>query len=195
MKNQIEQCRTFRIFDQKQPLEKELLLEFIDCARLGGSARNCQPWQYFPVVEQDLCERIFPTLRWAGYLSDWKGPEPGQRPTAYLLCFLNSNWLKGPETEAWFDLGVASQNLLLAARKRGIGGCRIGSFHSRLTDQFAVPRHLQLKLVIALGIPGETVVLEEGDREDDIYYWRDDSGVHHVPKRKMEHVLLNLKSC
>lgn len=190
MKNRIQQCRTFRIFKEDQRIRDEFLFELIDGARLGGSARNCQPWQYLPVADKALCEKIFPSLGWAGYLSDWSGPAPGERPAAYLLCFLNTKWLKGPETEASFDLGVASQNMLLMALEQGVGGCRVGTFNSKITDLFSLPDYLQLKLVIALGVPAETVVLEEGRDESDIRYWRDDKGVHHVPKRKCTDIVL-----
>ena len=77
----------------------------------------------------ELCAKIFPFLGWAGYLTDWKGPVDGERPSAYILCLLNKNRLKGPETEAQFDLGVATQNLLLGAMEKRIGGCRIGAFN------------------------------------------------------------------
>jgi len=42
-------------------------------------------------------------------------------------------------------------------------------------------------LVIALGYPAETVVLEESD--GNVKYWRDSSGVHHVPKLPLEDIL------
>lgn len=190
MKNRIRQCRTFRVFEEGQRLEENMLLDLVDCGRLGGSARNCQPWQYLPVTSEDICGKIFPTLGWAGYLTDWRGPAPGQRPAAYILCLLNSRWLKGPETEAWCDLGIASQNILLAAMEQGIGGCRIGAFSPGLSQIFSLPDHLRLKLVIALGKPAETVILEEGANEDDIRYWRDDAAVHHVPKRNLDDIIV-----
>jgi predicted ATP-grasp superfamily ATP-dependent carboligase len=43
--------------------------------------------------------------------------------------------------------------------------------------------HLLIRLVIALGKPGETVVLDDLPPGGDIRYWRDEAGVHHVPKR------------
>ena len=47
-----------------------------------------------------------------------------------------TNWLKGSDKEAQFDLGVATQNLLLGAMEKGIGGCRIGAFSPKLADIF-----------------------------------------------------------
>jgi len=184
----IERTRSFRRFEQDKAIDLMLLKELVNLARLGGSARNCQPWQYSIITEPADCEKIFPYLGWAGYLSDWKGPEPGERPSAYILCFLNRNWLKGSDKEAQFDLGVATQNLLLGAMEKGIGGCRIGAFSPKLADIFKLEQHQELSLVVALGYPAEQVVIETS-RDGDIKYWRDENELHHVPKRELSEIL------
>ena len=184
----IERTRSFRRFEQDKAIDLNLLKELVNLARLGGSARNCQPWQYAIFTESVHCKKIFPYLGWAGYLSDWKGPEPGERPSAYILCFLNRNWLKGSDKEAQFDLGIATQNLLLGAMEKGIGGCRIGAFSPKLADIFKLEQHQELSLVVALGYPTEQVVIESCS-EGDIKYWRDENELHHVPKRELSEIL------
>ena len=188
----IERTRTFRRFEQSRTIDLQLLHELVNLARLGGSARNCQPWQYAVFTEPRECEKIFPYLGWAGYLSDWKGPEPGERPSAYILCILNRDWLKGNDKEAQFDLGIATQNLLLGAMEKGIGGCRIGNFSPKLADIFELADYQELSLVIALGYPAEQVVLE-ACTEEDIKYWRDEHGTHHVPKRSLDEIIVDVK--
>ena len=192
MQEIIAKTRTFRRFIQKERISLTTLEELIDLARLGGSARNGQPWQYMMINTPELCAKVFPFLGWAGYLTDWKGPVEGERPSAYILCLLNRQWLKGSESEAQFDLGVATQNLLLGAMEKRIGGCRIGAFNPQLAALFDMPDHLRLSLVIALGKPRETVILEECKNDEDIRYWRDEHGVHHVPKRTLESCLVSL---
>lgn len=193
MQEIVARTRTFRRFIEKERITLATLRDLIDLARLAGSARNGQPWQYMIANSPELCEKIFPYLGWAGYLTDWKGPVPGERPSAYILCLLNRNRLKGPESEAQFDLGVASQNLLLGAMEKRIGGCRIGAFSPKLASLFKLPDHLQLSLVIALGKPRETVIIEECKDEGDVRYWRDEHGVHHVPKRPLESCLVDIE--
>lgn len=192
MQEIIAKTRTFRRFVEKERLSTAFLEELIDLARLGGSARNCQPWQYMVVNTPELCEKIFPFLGWAGYLSDWKGPVPGERPSAYILCLLNKDRLNVPESLAQFDLGVATQNILLGAMEKRVGGCRIGAFSPKLAELFVIPEQLQLSLVIALGKPRETVIIEECKNDEDIRYWRDENGIHHVPKRSLDSCLIEL---
>lgn len=192
MQEIIAKTRTFRRFIQKERISSTTLEELIDLARLGGSARNGQPWQYMMINTPEQCARVFPYLGWAAYLTDWKGPVEGERPSAYILCLLNRQWLKGSESEAQFDLGVATQNLLLGAMEKRIGGCRIGAFGPQIASLFDIPDHLHLSLVIALGKPRETVILEECKDDQDIRYWRDEHGVHHVPKRTLESCLVDL---
>jgi nitroreductase len=191
LKKTISTTRTYRRFDEKQPLEPEILHRLVDLARLGGSSRNCQAWQYMVVTESRLREDIFPYLGWAGYLQDWKGPVEGERPSAYILCLLNHDWLNVPDKLAYFDLGISSQNLLLGAMEKNIGGCRIGAFSQKLADLFKMPSHLTLELVIALGVPAEKVVVEQIDNNN-THYWRDEEDIHHVPKRKLDDIIISL---
>jgi hypothetical protein len=46
-------------------------------------------------------------------------------------------------------------------------------------------------LVLALGEPAEEVVIDEVGEDGDIKYWRDDEGVHHVPKRSLDELIVS----
>lgn len=188
----IKKTRTYRRFEQSRTIDPATLKDLVELARLGGSARNSQPWQYALVTDPGDCARVFPFLGWAGYLADWKGPVPGEQPAAYILCILNRNWLKGSDKEAQFDLGIATQNLLLGAMEQGIGGCRIGAFNPKLAGEFKLAPYQELSLVVALGYPAETVQLETGKDDQDIKYWRDANSIHHVPKRSLDEVLIDV---
>ncbi len=190
MKETITETRTYRRFQANERIDKKDLIDLIELARLGGSARNCQPWQYLLVNSEELCSKIYPFLGWAGYLADWKGPIAKEQPTAYILCILNKNWLIGPTREAYFDLGISTQNILLGATEKGYGGCRIASFSPKLASLFPLDEHLELNLVIALGKPAETIKIVDCIDED-IKYWRDSKETHYVPKRALKDILLS----
>ncbi|MBW1994245.1 MAG: nitroreductase, partial [Deltaproteobacteria bacterium] len=48
----------------------------------------------------------------------------------------------------------------------------------------------EILLVVALGKPKEIVKLEELEPGGDTRYWRDENQVHHVPKRKLEEIIV-----
>jgi nitroreductase len=184
--------RTVRRFVETKTVETALLHSLIDLARLGGSARNAQPLKYMIIAGEPLQEQLFPLLGWAGYLRDWPGPGPGERPPVYIVCLLDRTLALGPETEAHFDLGIATQNLLLGAASHGLSGCRIGAFSpDKVHRLLGLDDRFKVLLVLALGYPAETAVVEEVGSGGDIRYWRDEQGVHHVPKRPLADMLVN----
>lgn len=186
----VRATRTVRRFREERALERELLEQLVELARLGGSARNAQTLKYMLVLDPEVRQAIFPHLAWAGYLTDWPGPAPGERPAAYILSLLDQELRKGPETEVHFDLGIATQNMLLGAAERGVMGCRIGAFAPALAKTLGLPDRYKLLLVLALGFPAEEVLLETVGPDGNIRYWRDAHDRHHVPKRALADLLI-----
>ena len=94
---------------------------------------------------------------------------------------------------AQLDAGLAAQSILLGAVEQGLGGCMLGNVRrEELMKAFGLDAgRYELLLVIALGVPAETAVLEPLPQDGDIRYWRDENGVHHVPKRPLEELVLN----
>ena len=123
-------------------------------------------------------------------LRDWSGPAEGQRPAAYIVI------LGDTEITMQFtvDPGIAAQSMLLAAVERGLGGCMVGSIDREgLRADFHIPDRFAIALVIALGVPDETIVLETTASPDRTDYWRDADGVHHVPKRPLDELLVSFE--
>lgn len=180
----IKSRRSIRQFQQR-PIPTEVLIECVDCARLGPSAMNLQPLEYMLVTAPELVERVFPLLAWAGYIRPYGNPEPGNLPVAYLIVLVNKNRMKSRYAN---DVGAAVENFILAAWSFGIGTCWIGTVErTQLRQLLAIPEDFEIDAVIACGYPAETPVLEEKD--DDVRYWKDEVRVFHVPKRPLKSVL------
>ena len=82
------------------------------------------------------------------------------------------------------DHGIAAQSMMLGAAERGLGGCMIGSIQrDELRQVLDVPQQYEILLVLALGKPAETVVIEDVGADGSYRYYHDDEDVHHVPKR------------
>lgn len=187
IKDLVVKTRSYRRFDQDFEVELETLKELIDLARLSGSAANLQPLKYVLSCEPEKNAKIFPTLAWAGYLRDWKGPEEGERPSAYIII-LGDTKIKGTFS---CDYGIASQSILLGATEKSLGGCMIGSIQrTKLRELLDIPEQYEILLVLALGKPAEKVVLETVGDDGKIEYWRDNEDVHHVPKRPLDELIV-----
>ena len=186
LKELIRQNRSYRRFDEQQRITKSQLKEWLELARCSASARNAQSLKYRLLTEELDCEKLFPLLGWAGYLKNWSGPEKGERPAAYLIM-LNDREI----TDNYYcDHGIAAQSILLGAVEAGYGGCIIASVNrKKLSEIFGLDERFEVVQVLALGKPVEKVVLDEMV-SDNYQYWRDDHGIHHVPKRPLDELIL-----
>jgi len=183
--------RSYRRFYEHVPIAMDMLKECIELARLTASSGNKQPLKYILCCNRKMNEKVFPLLAWAGYLKDWPGPAAGERPAAYVIV-LGDRQI----TESFgCDHGIAAQTILLAATEKGFGGCIIASIQKEtLMRVLDVPERCEILLVIAIGKPKEKVVLENTRATNDIKYWRDEQSVHHVPKRPLDEVIVQVYS-
>ncbi len=187
IKELVMKNRSYRRFYEDEVIEMNTLRELVDIARLSSSAANLQPLKYSLSNAKEKNESIFETLAWAGYLKDWNGPEKGERPSAYIIILNDTSISKNPS----IDLGISAQSILLGAVERNLGGCMIGNINKKeLKEKLNIEENYEIVLVIALGKPKEEVVIETMDLKDDIKYWRDKNGVHHVPKRSLDSIIL-----
>jgi len=178
--------RSYRRFRQ-DPLDEPTLAGLVALTRLCASAANRQPLKYLISWEPEQNAAIFPHLRWAAALAPWPGPAEGERPTGYIVILGDTRIAKN----FFCDHGIAAQSMLLGAAEQGLGGCMIGSIdRDGLRRTLRIPAHFEILLVLALGRPKETVVLEFDKSPDEVPYWRAADDVHHVPKRPLAELLV-----
>ncbi len=175
--------RSIRRFQQK-PINTELLRKFVNAARVAPSAANLQPLEFFILTEKDLCSKIFEKIGWAGYIKPaWK-PGENERPTAYIVILVKDI------TNKYYprDVGLASENIVLAAEEEHIGSCILCKIEKeKIQEMLKIPDTLHVDSLIALGYKAEQAVVE--DFKDSVKYWRDKNEVLHVPKRKLEDII------
>ena len=187
LKDLVLKNRSYRRFYQDVAIELEALRGLVDLARLSASALNMQPLRYVLSCEPQKNALIFPHLGWARYLKDWPGPAEKEKPSAYIII------LGDTEMSAAFgcDHGIAAQSILLGATENGLGGCMIATVkRQELSKALGIPPRYQILLVIALGKPKETVVIEKIGADGDTKYWHDSQGMHHVPKRALDDIII-----
>jgi nitroreductase len=189
LKDLIRQNRSTRRFDQSHAVDTGTLKELVELARFSASGSNLQPLKFILCNDPETNAAIFDRLSWAGYLANWNGPAEGERPAAYIVILGDTAIKSGADT----DKGIAAQSMMLGATEQGLGGCMIGSIDDDgLRVDLDIDSQYEILLVRALGKPAETVVLETVGADGDIKYWRDNDGVHHVPKRTPDDLIVDV---
>jgi nitroreductase len=179
--------RSYRRFDESYEIDQKTLEELADLARLSPSAANLQPLKFLISWKKEDNENIYKNLAWAGYLTNWPGPEKGERPSAYIIIVGDREI--SPTFD--YDAGIAAQTILLGAVEKNLGGCIIKAMvKENIRKIFSLPENYEILLALAIGKPAETVELEPLPVNDSIRYWRDDKGIHHVPKRHLNDLII-----
>lgn len=180
--------RSYRRFDESARISRAELEDLVGLARLCPSGANLQPLKYALIAAPEKCAALFPHLKWAGALKDWDGPAPGERPAAYIVILHDTRISADPGV----DHGIAAQSILLGATEKGYGGCMLGAIdRAAIAELIGLPPELKVLLMLALGKPAETVVIETAEPGGKTTYWRNTDSVHHVPKRPLCELIIN----
>ena len=141
----IYERRAVRKYDER-PIEKALINEVIEAGRMAPSAINMQPWKFHVLTNKELIKRLSKEISRAAaseiskmkirklmklaasffYLShglDFLKLEDAVFHGAPAVIFISS-----PKANEWADLdiGMCSQNIMLAAQSLGLASCPIG---------------------------------------------------------------------
>ena len=139
--------RSVRAFT-RHPVPDALLNQVLRAGASSASGGNIQAWG-------------FVLVRNPARLAALRSLAPGiiGQPTAVIAICLDRERARrlggdGGEQLIWLDIGLATQNLLLAAHDLGLGACPIGSFHARGVAIFLdLPAEVEPVLLLALGYP------------------------------------------
>jgi nitroreductase len=158
----IKNRRSIRKY-KTDPVDDQTLEKVLDAARLAPSWSNVQAWKF--IVVRDPATR--------GLLADAIKAHPalGSNPAAngirnapVVIIALGEKGLSGyfngqPATDkgdAWYmlDIGIAMQNLVLAATALGLGTVHVGLFDTlKVTSILGVPDNYQVVEMTPLGYP------------------------------------------
>jgi nitroreductase len=188
LKDLVYKTRSYRRFEESHHIELKVLEGLVDLARMSASAANRQPLKYILYNTPEFCERIFHSIAWAGYLKEWSGPVPGERPSGYIIILGDKSI-----TESFnVDHGIAAQSIMLGATEAGLGGCMIASIkRDLLRNELKIPERFDILLILALGKPAEKILVDEM-KNNDVKYWRDEQDTHHVPKRPLDELIIKV---
>jgi nitroreductase len=138
--------RVVRKFSDR-PISDDAIVRIVDAGRHAGSSKNSQPWTFVVVRDRDRLTELGGVGPWAGHLARAAvgialvTPDPATAPAPLSI---------------YWDLGQASQNMMLTAWE-----LRIGCVPATVYDQPMVKRILGLpadrhcEFLLSFGYPAD----------------------------------------
>ncbi|QGU00239.1 Nitroreductase [Candidatus Syntrophocurvum alkaliphilum] len=134
-----------------QPVSDEKINYLLKAAMSAPSAGNGQPWHFIVIKDKEKLNKIIDYHQNAKMLTE--------ASVAILVCAdLSTNKY---EVDYWVqDCAAATQNILLAAHKEGLGGVWLGVYPRKervkaLQKLFNMPEHAVPISLVSLGYPAE----------------------------------------
>ena len=190
LKDLLLKNRSYRGYDETRAVTREELVDLVEHARLTPSSVNKQALKYYLACEREKTNQIQPLTAWAKALKK-EVPYEGHCPRAFIVICQDTAISTALEAYQK-DVGIVAQTMLLRAAELGLGGCMICSFQKNaLHEVLKLSENLVPLLVVAIGKPDETIVLEDVNVQGDTTYYRDAQDVHHVPKRTTRELIIN----
>jgi nitroreductase len=139
----IKTNRSVRQFND-QPVSRADIEHVANAGRLAGSAKNRQPWQFVVVTDRAMLQALSACGPWGTHLAG----------AAFGVVLVVENLHEPSTLTTPFDLGRASQNMILAAWERGIASC-MATFYEpdKARAALGIPVHMDVPWAISFGYP------------------------------------------
>ena len=150
--------RSIRRYQEKD-IPDEVLHKVLEAARWAPSWANTQAWEFVVVKDRSIKEKIQATVnnRNPSYLALVNAP------VLLVVCgqlkksgYYNDQYPTKFGDWFMYDLGLATQNLCLAAHDSGLGTVIVGLFeHDRVGEIINLPANHEVLVLIPLGYPDQ----------------------------------------
>lgn len=166
----VERRKSTRKFNEK-PVDKQLIVQLLESARLAPSAVNFQPWKFYVCTSEETKQALRES-----YNREWFAGAQ----TYIVAC--------GDHTQSWkrpadgkdycdIDVAIATEHIVLKATDLGLGVCWVCHF-----DVEKVKKALQLTdswepiVILPIGYPADDFVADARNKKrkplDEIVEWK-----------------------
>jgi nitroreductase len=164
---------------KNQPVERNIVEEIIDAGRMAPSAINKQPWKFYVLMDKTTIKSFSKEI---AHVALKEFAQPGIKKIVqtanHLLHFAHDFnfdalsdpifhgapvviFITAPRDNEWaqLDIGMCSQNMMLAAKAFGLDSCPVGfgKFveHAKIFSRLNVPASEQVHISIIIGYGNE----------------------------------------
>lgn len=136
--------RMVRRFSDR-PIDADVLGRILDAARHAGSSKNLQRWDFIVVEDRRLLEELSHVGDFAGHLAG--------ATVAIALVTPEPRSADSPLSVMW-DLGLAAENMFLAAWELGVGSCPATVYDQDLARSLlGYPADRHCEYILSFGYP------------------------------------------
>ena len=187
----IKHTRSHRRFTERKIIEEEIL-EMLEGARFSASTKNAQILRYSYAIDDEKCQKLFSAVSLGGLLKNENKATLEERARGFILISTKKD-ITFPDSKLYFDIGIATQNIILVADELGYGACIVMSYNKKIFEEvLELPEEYDSKAVIILGEAKDIVKLIDSKDEEDTKYFVE-NGIHYVPKLKLGDLILGKK--
>lgn len=185
----IYERRAVRKFRDKK-VEKELVEQLLDAARMAPTAMNRQSWKFYVLTNEETIHEFSKEIAKVATRDFLKaGPRQILKTAAKLLHgfdFFKTNdpvfhkapvviFITAPRNNEWgaLDIGMCAQNIMLAAKSLGLDSCPVGfAKYVEKTESFPklhIPAEEHVHIAIVLGYGDEMPEVHERMRDNALF--------------------------
>lgn len=150
----VKERKSIRQYDPK-PIERHLIDQCLDAARLAPSACNSQPWSFIVIDNPETRDMLVKKSMSGIYASN---KFTGTAPVIIVVITGKSKYtarLGGMIRKVSYnliDIGIACDHLTLRAQELGIGTCYLGWFKEKAVKKVLnLPFSTHIDLMISMG--------------------------------------------
>lgn len=152
--NLIKKRQSDRRYDVTRQVDRQLILQCLEAARLAPSACNSQPWKFVVVDRPDLLQQMAEAAAGMG-MNRFAAEAPVI--VAVVLEKMNltariGSVIKDKEYSL-LDVGIAVEHFCLQAAELGLGTCILGWFDEKKVKKLLGVDRRRIPLLITLGYP------------------------------------------
>ena len=147
------------------PVEDDKLRQILEAARWAASSGNGQPWSFIIATQAmpDAFQRMVDCLKPGN--APWASKAPVLGIVVTKMVRANGN----PNRHAFYDAGMAMQNLLLQAVELDLYARQMGGFEPETARAlFEIPDDHEAVAMFALGYLGDPQQLADNHREQEL---------------------------
>ncbi len=157
---------------QQKPVDRALLLQCLEAARMAPSACNSQPWKFVVVDEPSLVSEMASAAAGMGM-----NKFAFQAPVIVAVVLEKMNLtarigsvIKDKEYSL-LDVGIAVEHFCLQASELGLGTCILGWFDEKKVRKLLKIEGRRVPLLITVGYPDGPVRKKVRKKLDEMSCW------------------------